>query len=284
MAGFNFAVENEYKERLQLTDNPEYDILSITGLTPASANINISAAGISDGGKFNSSRVDPRNIVITLKYKRNVEANRIHLYKFFRPKKYVKLYYKNKHRDVCIEGYIETFEGNLFEKGQKAQISILCPQPYFKDNVTTITSFSTVSSALEFPVEFTEEGIEFSQISSYVEKLIPNDGDVETGMILELIANDNVVEPTLYNILTNEQFKIEVEMVKGDVIIINTIQGEKSISLVRDGVTTNIINNVYRGSTWFSLKEGDNILVYDCVFGTENLYINCHVTPLYGGV
>ena len=281
---FTLSVENQYGNSLQLTQNSNYDVLSVTGLTPASATINMDTVAMSDGTAFNSSRVNNRNIVITLGYRGSVEANRIALYQFFRPKQYVKLYYSNDNRDVWIEGYVETFEGNLFELGQKAQISIICPNPYFKDVNDITTDFMAVTNLLEFPVEFPEAGIEFSSIQQYYEEDIVNQGDVEAGVIIKIITNGVVENPTFYNLTTSEQFGIEIETQTGDVIVINTNSGEKGITLTRNGVTQNIINKVVRGSNWFTLLPGDNLFSYVAESGVSNMSVIFYTTTLYEGV
>lgn len=281
---FYFMCKNQYGNELILSNNPDYEIISITGLTPAGAIINTDTVGLSDGSRFNSSRVGNRNIVITLKYKGDVEKNRIALYKIFKTKQYIELYYSNRSRKVHIEGRVETFDGNLFERGQMAAISIICPKPYFKGIDTLMTEFSTVAPALTFPVAFPEAGIPFSTLTPYAEKVIINEGDTETGVIIELRARELVLEPTIYNVLTNEQFSIRFEMQEGDLITINTNSGEKGIYLTSQGVQTNIINKVYKGATWFQLASGDNIFTYNCVFGAENLDVLFYTTPLYEGV
>lgn len=281
---YSLVAENQYGNTLQLTGNANYDILSITGLTPASATINTDVVATADGEIFNSSRVNMRNIVITISYRRDVETNRIALYQFFKTKQYVKLYYTNNHRNVYIEGYVETFEGDLFRNGQQAQISILCPQPYFKDIEDIATDFVSVVNAFEFPVEFPEAGIEFSTVSSYVEKVITNIGDEETGVIIELHARGTAINPALYNLTTGEQFLIKYEMSQGDIITINTNSGQKEILLNSDGTITNLINKVNRGSNWFKLISGDNVFSYACDFGAANLGVIFYTTPLYEGV
>lgn len=281
---YSLSVKNKYGATLQLSGNTAYDVLSITGLTPAGATINTDIVAAADGERFNSARVNTRNIVITLGYRLHVEDKRIALYQFFKPKQPVVLHYTNTHRDVYIEGYVETFEGNIFQRGQKAQISILCPQPYFKAIDDVVTEFASINSALEFPVEFQEAGIPFSTIDSYLEKDIINYGDAESGAIIKLNARGSVTNPSIYNLTTGEQFAVNISLTTGDEITINTNSGQKRITLKSGGVTTNIINSVARGSSWFTLVAGDNIFSYTADSGLINLDVTFYTTPLYEGV
>ena len=68
---FTLIIKNYKGESYELTHNYErYYVKSITGLTPPSAVINTSVSGSYDGSFYNSSRLEQRNIVITLGLKR----------------------------------------------------------------------------------------------------------------------------------------------------------------------------------------------------------------------
>lgn len=277
-------IENKYGEQLDLTGNPFYDVTSVTGLTPPSATINTSAIATADGTMFNSSRVNERNIVLTIVPRMNIESSRINIYKYIKSKQRVRLYFANGVRDVWIDGYVENVEGDLYANPQKLQVSIICPDPFFKSIEDSRKSFSVVVNEFEFPFETNEEGIEISSLSSYTEINIFNASDDEVGIVLSLYANGQVVTPTIYNQTTNEHFTIEYTMTAGDMITVNTRRGEKSIRLIRDGVASNIINKVAAGSNWFALRTGGNVFSYTAAQFPENLDINTDIQPIFEGV
>ena len=76
----------------------------------------------------------------------------------------------------------------------------------------------------------------------------------------------------------------ETAIIAGDTIIINTVRGYKSITLLRDGITTNILNCLDRGSKWFTLMKGDNIFSYDADTGASNLQFYIVNKVAYDGV
>ena len=80
---------------------------------------------------------------------------------------------------------------------------------------------------------------------------IVNDGD-EVGFTLE-ISGGPAINPTLYNAETDEYMQIQDEILEGDKITITTKTGNKTVTLEREGVTTNIINRLVSGSTWLTL-------------------------------
>lgn len=281
---FTLKVKNDKGEVLSLSDTPNYTVFNITGLNPPQATVNNSVNVTTDGSNINSVRLENRNIVIYIAIENDIEANRINLYRYFPLKKTVTLYFKNDTRDVFIEGTVELIECDLFSNRQVAQVSLICPKPYFKDVDYLITNFGDVSSLFEFPVSIPSAGIEFSTLTPNQRKSIINAGDVETGVIIELFAIGTVVNPILYNVFTGKRMALNVTMQASDSIIINTNVGEKSITLIRNGVSSNALGYMTPDSDWFVLEHGDNLFTYEATSGTGSLQITFTSAVLYGGV
>jgi hypothetical protein len=214
----------------------------------------------------------------------DVEANRINLYKYFPVKKTIKLYFSNGARNIYIEGTVELIECDLFTTKQVAQISIICPKPYFKDVNDLITIFGDVIKMFEFPFKIPKVGVEISAVSTNQRRKIINTGDVETGVLIKLFATGTVENPVIYDVLNRTQLKLNFTMLPADAIVINTNIGEKSIELIRDGVTTNAMGYMAQDSTWFILQAGDNIFTYDADSGNSNLQLTFTTSILYSGV
>ena len=281
---YTLIVENERGEQLTLTSCDVCDVLRVDGLNPPPANINLSETANIDGASFKSSRISSRNIVILLNVKTPIEANRQQLYKFFRSKRWCRLYYTNDSRDVYIDGYVETFENDQFTNLQKPQISIICPKPFFKNRTENTVEFSETSDLFEFPFSIADEGAEMGIIEKVVTRLI-DAGEVETGAIISLVAgSDQILNPTIYNRTTQTYFGLDVDMSEGDLITICTIKGEKAVTLLRDGVTTNIIDKMSDGSTWLEFEPGENEISYGADVGASNLKVSLTITQLYEGV
>lgn len=282
--GYTLRASNEYGEIISLTGRRDMAVTNTEGLHPPGADINMDPLALSDGAVFNSSRVGTRNIVITIYFTQNPENCRHELYKIFKPKQAVRIYYTNNTRNVYIDGRVETCVVNPFSKMQNAQISILCPEPYFRNITDDITDFLAVNAALEFPVEFPEEGIPFSDISAYAEKSVINSGEVETGVVIEFQTRGAVVNPAFYNTTTGEEFLLGFTFQSGDAVRISTIDGSKRAILTRDGVQINLLNYVVQGSSWFKLRIGDNIFSYTATTGNEYMEVRFVTTPLFEGV
>ena len=281
---FTLKVKNDRGDLLNLSNNRNYTVYKIDGLTPPQAAISTSVNTTMDGSTINSARIESRNIVIYLTINGSVESNRINLYKYFPVKRAITLYFSNGARDVHINGTVELIECDLFSSRQVAQISIICPKPYFKDVDELVSSFSDISSLFQFPFSIPASGIEFSAITTNIRKTIVNTGDIESGIIIKLFATGTVVNPTIYNVLKRTQMSLKVTMQASDTIIINTNVGEKSVSLVRAGESTNILGYMGRDSEWLTLEAGDNVFTYECESGGSNLQLTFTTALLYSGV
>ena len=268
---------------MELTHNDAYVIESIEGLDPPDAVINTTRNANADGSVYNSAYVDNRQIIITLAINGPAEDNRIQLYKYFKNKYPVRLFYKNSTRNVYIDGYCKNIQIEFFNKKQIAQITIICPEPFFNGSQNEIIDFSNVQALFEFPFTITNP-IPFSEILLDQEKDILNSGDVETGAEFYLIARGPLTNPTIYNVDTNEFFKITLSMVKGDEIYINTKKKQKTVQFTHNAVTTNIIGQLASGSTWFTLNPGDNLFMITAQTNPENLDAYCLITDLFEGV
>ena len=280
---FTLKVENPKGEILALTNNPNYDVIKIEGLTPPATALNFTSLVNLDGSQYNSGRLDNRNIVITVVLHGNIEKNRINLYKYFPIKKQVRLYFRNDTRDVYIDGYIESFEADLFELGQKAQISVICPSPYFRSTKISVIEFANLNNLFEFPFSIDKDGIPFGELI-LSDTTYNNVGDIEIGMIIILKAVETVSNPKIYNATTKECFGLNFTLQEGDEIVIDTIPGEKSVRLTRNGDIFNIINSIQQGSNWLYFAPGINKLSYECDKGASALNISISTVNFYEGV
>ena len=111
---------------------------------------------------------------------------------------------------------------------------------------------------------------------------IVNDGD-EVGFTVE-ISGGPATNPTIYNSVTDEYMQIQGNIQEGDKITITTRTGNKTVTLEREGVTTNIINRLVSGSTWLTLSAGENKFYLRASSGLNNLKVRLIHRNAYLGV
>lgn len=272
---------------------------SITGLGPGTANINTSEIATNDGAIYNSGKVQSRNIVISLRFmwKDTIEDVRHLTYKYFPLKRKLTLLIETDNRNAEIEGYVESNDPTIFSQDEGTDISIICPYPFFYDAYeNTETSFSGIEPAFEFPFSnesLTENLIEFSAIRDVVDRVITYEGDQEIGITISIQAIGEAGDITIYNVDTQETMTISNTLIQsltgsgivaGDEIIICTVVGSKSATLIREGQSINILNCIGRDSDWFTLVKGDNTFAYSAVSGRNNLRLVITNRIAYEGV
>jgi hypothetical protein len=276
-------------------------IKSVSGLGPSKANINTTEVSTNDGSLFNSARLNQRNIVFEFIFvesinRESIEDIRQKSYKYFPIKKNVDLLIETDNRIVKTTGYVESNEPNIFSSQEGAQISIICPDPYFYSTEKTVTIFSGIEPLFEFPFEnnsLTDNLLEFGRIIVNQEKTVFYKGDSEVGIVIYIHAIGEATNLTIYNALTREVLKIDTDRLEaltgsvikaGDDIIISTIKGQKFIRLIRDGEYINILNCLGRNSDWFRLVKGDNVFVFTAETGERNLQFRIENSIVYEGV
>lgn len=249
-------VENEITEdsltiSMKEPEQSGFYIESIEGLGPADASIITMDMVSMAGSLFNTSRVQKRNIVLNIgMYENNidnlnVEELRVKSYRYFPIGRQVKLEFNTELRSVYIYGYVEKNQPNIFAEREKSQISIVCPNPWFKSKYGMITSLTGPNTYY----------MEYS-------------GDVDTGIEISLYFTEDLQGRVVIS-NSSGTFEINNELVKkinglssgiirGDIVNINTNNGTKSIFLKRGDVSTSLLNIVGRNHNWIQIHKGGN--------------------------
>lgn len=305
---YSIVVTNYLGDRIKLElgkpDVSGFLIKSITGLGPAKANVNTTEVSTNDGSLFNSARLSQRNIVLDMVfintvYGESIEDLRQKSYKYFPLKKSVELTIETDNRYVKTTGYVESNEPNIFSSQEGTQISIICPDPYFYsagEDGNNVTNFYSIDPMFEFP--FSNESLDepllvFGEIQIKTEGVITYHGDSEIGVMIYIHAIGPATNINIYNTETREVMRINTEkissltgkgIVASDDIVINTTKGEKSITLIREGVSYNILNCLDKNTDWFTLAKGDNIFAFTADSGVTNLQFRVENKVIYEGV
>lgn len=223
-------------------------IKGIEGLDPVKANIVSTNYAEQDGERYQASKREKRVIVLKLDYDpdydtTNVRQLRNELYKFFMPKSEVtQTYLLEDSTSVKISGRVESFDSPLFVKDPYADITILCLNPDFVDtNVITVPGNSVDSSA---------------------NITIPYSGTVDTGILFKLMVNRSISEFQITHQTPNGNLRtatVVMPLVSGDVLSIQTVQGNKFVRLLRGGIESSALYAMAPSSDWTRLQPGDNL-------------------------
>ena len=165
----SFRIVNNLNQSLTLDirkpENSGFLVASVTGLSYLQAEISTSEIALFDGSILGNRRVGKRNIVMSLVFYENnraklsIEELRHKCYKYFPIKQQVTFHVTTDSGTYKITGYIESNETNIFTKQEGAQISILCPDPYFiKEDEDISDVVSSVVPNFSFPCSFEYDG------------------------------------------------------------------------------------------------------------------------------
>lgn len=311
----SFTITNYLGEEIKLELKKPLDsgflVRSVSGLEPVKASINTTEIATNDGALYNSARLGQRNIIFDIVFYDNVDKDSIEdvrhkSYKYFPLKKPLEILIETDSRCAKTVGYVESNEPNIFSSQESTQISVICPDPYFYsagENGKQVTDISRSTPLFEFPFSnesLSEQLIEFGSVNEKTECLIDYQGDAEIGIIIHIYARGYAQNVTIHNTITQERLTLNTDklpihiyndgasaerlIIPNDEIIINTVKGEKSITLHRNGVEYNILNCLDKETSWFKLTKGNNTFAFTAEQGIENLDFKIENDIIYEGV
>lgn len=274
-------------------------IRSIDGLGPSKADVNMGSSLYNDGGYFNSSRLNGRNLVFDLgfynDYEDTVEEIRNSTYRMFPFKKAVTIDILTDTKYVTTYGYVESNEPDIFSKDAGTHISMLCPSAYFWDKSTVTSGLTGSTGGFEFPFSnesLTDPLLEFAQLFINSTTLVKYTGEAEVGITAVLTFSGTASGVTINNLSKGTTFAIDSTKVAaivgsgfqaGDVLTINTIRFNKFATLRRGSTDYNILNAVSTSADWFQIDRGTTSFSVTASAGASNItYTITHQAIYYG--
>lgn len=221
-------------------------ITEIEGVGPPKADNSMSKIATQNGEKYNSTRVNRRDITFHFLYLDgyyngkyvSAEEARNNTYKFFPIGTQVQIIFYTQFKNVGTKGYVASNEPDIFvEPYAGSTITIECPSAwmsYVGDNQIQTETFSDLEAVFEFPeddysgaydniLNQPEYGtlqddptpaFEFTQININESHDIYYKGEVETGMIISIYGRDIYETPTIINTRTGERMTINTDVIE----------------------------------------------------------------------
>lgn len=244
-----------------MPSNDPVHVFNIEGLGPVKAEITSTPFATGHGELFQGSATGKRNIVMTLGLNpdwefQTMSSLRQLLYRYFMPEAWTKLKFISDHLPDCeIEGYVESFEPNMFSQDPEIQISIICPKPDFIESNSTIFYGTVDDGSVEIAYDYrgtVDTGLE---LRIDVTPANPSySGDISVVATAFEVPQTFTVEDVLIN--TTKYFKLSS---------IRNAKRVQSVSVV-DGTPTNLLAKMTTDSIWPLIKPGENLLK---VIGSE---------------
>lgn len=246
---------------LPLANNENFALIGVDGMTQSDVSLATSTVPSMDGDTVNNAQTQPRTIVLYLEVKqgKNVEDVKRLIASCIKPKLPGTLRWKQNKREVKITGIVSSVIMPRFSQKCVFQVSMYCSKPYWEDTEFLIAKISHITDLHYFPLHFTEEGMPFGVHDEARQKVIVNNGDVDSGMSVVIRAYSTVTNPVLYNVETGQYIGVIDTLQEGEEITISTHKGTKTIT--KNGV--NILNKLKSGSTFLQLEVGNNHFMID---------------------
>lgn len=237
---------------------------SISGLGDVKVNNTSTKFVNSDGEKYENSTLDKGEIII--KYAivaKSIEEYmdiRDRMLKVINPKlgeSTLEYRYVGKERTIkVVPDNTPSMPIKSNKKITECEIVLLAHDPYMKDIYETGEEISTWIGGMPFkfslPFSLKKRGS--------TKKNIYNDGHVETPV--KIYFKGPAVNPKVINNTTGEFIQVIRELTADDTLIINTEFGNKTVEIVRNGVSTNAFHYIDLDSEFFNLQVGDNLIEY----------------------
>lgn len=276
-------------------------VTGASGLGPAEGTINTVNFATSDGALFNSSRIKSRDIELNLKFLgSDIEAVRHKLLRYFRVKHPITLDFITDYRHTYITGHVEKNEIDIFSNSEGADLTIVCPNPFFRlrDPAKGKNSVRFTTSIPSFEFEFQDPNSDsptliFGEMTSTGETVVVYEGDADASTIVDIqflgpasgVKLYNTTTQTRINIDTNEISRLLGSTIKaGDRLSISSGVGDKYVKAYRDGNVYNALSALDKDSDWIFLTPGDNLITVRADTGIDNVSAVISFENLYESI
>jgi hypothetical protein len=258
---------NARGQSVELKSSAPFLLQSIDGLGDVDADIQTQKAPFQDGSTYIDSVLQERTISLQIAIlatnKPTLLQQRQYLASIFNPKLGPgKLRYENDSivREIeAVPDGVPVFPSGQDNRGpifQKAMVNLLCPEPFWLDEVSTSEKMSYILGGLSFPLRL---GTSFAQRG--FKKILNNQGDVATPVTIEFYGP--ATNPVVWNRTTGEFIRVGRTLAETDKLVITTDFGKKSVTIENaDGSKTNVFNWIDLESTFWQLAPGENIIEY----------------------
>lgn len=276
-------------------------VTGASGLGPAEGTINTVNFATSDGALFNSSRIKSRDIELNLKFLgSDIEAVRHKLLRYFRVKHPITLDFITDYRHTYITGHVEKNEIDIFSNSEGADLTIVCPNPFFKlrDPAKGKNSVRFTTSTPSFEFEFQDPNsnsptLIFGEMTSTGETMVVYEGDADASTIVDIqflgpasgVKLYNTTTQTRINIDTNEISRLLGSTIRaGDRLSISSGVGDKYVKAYRNGNVYNALSALDKDSDWIFLTPGDNLITVRADTGIDNVSAIISFENLYESI
>lgn len=265
---------------------PPYLLLAVSGTGSPKADVQLQRAPYQDGATFIDALLEPRELEVEAAVLAStpevLDQRRAILAQIFNPKLgpgTLRVEMEGFSREIeAVSEQAPVFpvggqnQGRTF---QRVLLRLLCPDPWWRDPQESYVWLVGSEGGLRFPIRFP---ISFAKLSS--EMPLVNEGDTACPVVIEFYGPAN--KPRVDNLTTGKFIEVNRELVAGQVLVINTAFGEKSVTVLPEG--TNAMAWINLESEFWQLVPGSNLVRYSALSGGESAKVAIRWRPRFVGV
>lgn len=268
-----------------IVDDKLWRVTDLEGFDFVNIEIGSTSKTYGDGAFVTSKRIGnkDRSVKIRLTDRKMNENQRNIVRSFFRPKSKYKLFLTYQNVTKWCEGELYAMSmptGNIYNN-LEVNFTLLCSEPYLLSVDNHAKNIGEIIPRFGFPfVSLVSKGFIFSEYRFDRNVVIRNNGDVQTNLKIELIANGEVKNPIIKK--DDKFIRILDTMKMNDTILIDL--EEQPTKITKNGL--NIFRFVDRESSFIDMpiEIGINTISYDAEMGSQNLDVNVYYYERYTGV
>ncbi len=266
----------------------DFRVSKIDGISPANEIYTRENSGYS-GSSYISEHISTRNITMEIYALGNKFESRKTLNSFFAPYKIGKLIF------VLSDGNVRSISarclGIVFPteiSNGAVTINLVCTNPLFSDDSAHENLLIGSENYLEFD-DFSLSSdcdFEFSYFKKNRTSFIENYGDLKTGCVFEIRTSAVISNVEIINETNGQRLKINGEISPNEIIFVNTINGEKSVTSydLSSAVSSNITNRLDFNSDFIELETGENTITVNADGNIFSLAVNIKFASQFGGI
>lgn len=282
--------ENDIEVEFNYNEDADFFLVSLEGVYSVSNNVVTSENTMTDGSTYQGSTTKQRNIVITAFIDGDYQKRRDLLYKCFKPKSTGSFTYIEGNEKRTIDYKVE--EIDIAETGviRNVVISLICPDPFFKDLNDIVVTMAGWKRSFTWPHEFIAAKEPFGERIAEIIKTVENDSAADNiGIEILMQASGAVTNPALYHVEQDEHIKVgtadhALQLAAGEAVKITTGTNNKNVYLISNGQETKINEYLDEDSEFIQLTSGSNTFKYDADAGINYLNVTISYRFRYLGV
>ena len=150
-------------------------------------------------------------------------------------------------------------DGGSYDKPFSVTLKAL--DPYFTDKseIDAEIPMARIEPMFEFPLNITNN-FEFAKLIAGDVIEIQNNGDVSVGAVFTINANGPLVNPRIYNVITQQYFALKGTFMTGTILRISTVRGKKKVEQNDGDGWFNIMTKRKVESKFLKIDRGINYL------------------------